>query len=451
MPETDFAALQFLPWVREGAAAQVGDGGTLQVAVKLNGADIIMPMRLMGPAAVTGIDPRQIIRMEPRPGTVDFTPYYFPAIEFDRPDFPWLFTPARPDTNERVRPWLCLVVVEKQPGVSIRFPQGGLLAGLEIRRPARPGQRIARPERIVGVGSGTSGRTLGRIHSRRGPHHRRAESLPPRVPAPTKADTDYLACVVPTFEGGRRAGLGLPMESADPLAPSWPSGEAALPELTLPVYHSWEFRAGPPVDFESLVRLLQARPLPEQAGKQDVWIGQAGSGLPRLAPDAPGGTLAMQGALTPVDALPGDWPERPRAAYQSQLRAVVNAPTDALEQGATDPVGAPPIYGRWHAGKSRVDLNDGQPAWLHELNLDPRHRAAAGLGAEVIRRDQEPLMAAAWEQVGEVQKANQLLQQAQVARSVSRSLLVRHFRPLPEKTLLQVRAGARQTARGCAA
>jgi hypothetical protein len=41
---------------------------------------------------------------------------------------------------------------------------------------------------------------------------------------------------------------------------------------------------------------------------------------------------------------------------------VVNSPADALDQGATDPVVAPPIYGRWHAGKSRVELSGGQIA-----------------------------------------------------------------------------------------
>src|SRR5690606_3957602 len=127
MPEIDFAALQFLPWVRQGAAAEIADGAAVQVEIRVNNAPVSMPMRLLGPGAVTGIDPKQVIRMEPRPGTVDFTPYNFPAIEFDRPDFPWLFTPAKADGNERIWPWLCLVVVRKQPGVRLQFQQGASL------------------------------------------------------------------------------------------------------------------------------------------------------------------------------------------------------------------------------------------------------------------------------------------------------------------------------------
>src|SRR5262245_45267483 len=138
MAEPDFAALRFLPWVRQGAAAEIADGAAVEVQLKVNDADVKMPMRLLGPGAVTGIDPKQVIRMEPRPGTVDFTPYNFPAIEFDRPDFPWLFTPAKGDGNDRIRPWLCLVVIRKQPGVSVRFSQGALLPVLEIKSPAQP-------------------------------------------------------------------------------------------------------------------------------------------------------------------------------------------------------------------------------------------------------------------------------------------------------------------------
>jgi hypothetical protein len=449
MAGTDFAALRYLPWVRQGAAAELADGGVVQVTLKVNGVDLPMPMRLIGPGAVTGMDPKQVIRMEPRPGTVDFTPFNFPAVEFDRPDFPWLFTPAKPDGNERVRPWLCLIVVRKQPGVSLRFQQGALLPMLEIKSPAKPRNELPDLEESwAWAHAQVAGRSAASSP---------ADGLadPPlnlsRLMCPRKlaADTDYIACVVPAFESGRRAALGLPDGPQD-LTPAWLSGDAAPPEITLPVFHQWEFRAGPPVDFESLVRLLEPRPLPQKAGKRDVWIGQAGAGLPAMPPDGPGAILTFEGALRAPDSRPGEWPDPPRSAFQTKLRAVLNSPADALDQGAVDPVVAPPIYGRWHAGRSRVELTGGQPPWLAELNLDPRPRAAAGLGAEVVRRDQESLMAAAWEQVGDIERANQLLRQAQVARSVTGSLHVRHFQRMPEATLLQVTAPAHSRLRAIA-
>jgi hypothetical protein len=442
MAETDFAALRFLPWVREGAASEIKDGGAIDVTFKVNGIDVTMPMRLLAPSAVTGIDPKQVIRMEPRPGTKDFTPYNFPAIEFDRPDFLWLFTPARPDGNERVQPWICLIVVRKQPGVELRFEQGALLPILEIKSPAQPARELPDLDQswawahaqIVGRSAATSpGESLS------DPALNLSRLVCPRKLEP---DVDYIACVTPTFAGGRDAGLGLPADGPGALNPAWLSGDRAPADVRLPVYHHWEFRTGPPVDFESLVRLLEARPLPEKAGKRDVWIGHAGLGLPQVPPEGQGAILTMQGALRPVNAQPGEWPETQRGAFQSKLREVLNAPADAIDAGAADPIVAPPIYGRWHAAKSRVELAGGNPPWLHELNLDPRHRAAAGLGAEVIRRDQESLMAAAWDQVGELEAANQLRRRAQVARSVSLSLHIRHFQSMSEKSLVALTAPA---------
>ena len=59
------------------------------------------------------------IRIQPRHLTTNFESNFFPLIEFDRPDFPWLFTPAKRGEGERLRPWMCLVVVRKRPTVTL--------------------------------------------------------------------------------------------------------------------------------------------------------------------------------------------------------------------------------------------------------------------------------------------------------------------------------------------
>ena len=60
-----------------------------------------------------GVDPQLIVRTDPRPNSSDVEPNYLPAIEFDPPDLPWLFTPASAGGNERLRPWLVLVCVDR--------------------------------------------------------------------------------------------------------------------------------------------------------------------------------------------------------------------------------------------------------------------------------------------------------------------------------------------------
>jgi hypothetical protein len=110
----------------------------LPVTLSINNVPIPQTVRLYGPANVKGIDPQQIERTEPKPGTNNFEPNYFPAVEFDRPDFHWLFTPAKADSQGRLRPWLCLIVVRKQAGVEISPSSGQSLPALTIKDPVKP-------------------------------------------------------------------------------------------------------------------------------------------------------------------------------------------------------------------------------------------------------------------------------------------------------------------------
>src|SRR5215203_562259 len=116
MADPTSANYVFLPWVRQGAASGIqtpdrspNQAGVVSVAVKLrvnntDDNDIDRQVRLYGPGDVTGIDPQQVVRTEPRHLAMDFEPNYFPAVEFDRPDFPWLLTPAKADASGILRP-----------------------------------------------------------------------------------------------------------------------------------------------------------------------------------------------------------------------------------------------------------------------------------------------------------------------------------------------------------
>ena len=71
------------------------------------------------------------------------------------------------------------------------------------------------------------------------PHLSLSRLVCPRILA---ANTDYIACVVPTFELGRKAGLGLPIAEADvvaanALAPAWTLTATAPLQVQLPVYY----------------------------------------------------------------------------------------------------------------------------------------------------------------------------------------------------------------------
>jgi hypothetical protein len=460
------ANVVFFPWVRQGAATVIPVVDTLgsnqravvdlQAGLAIDSISPVetvpTPVRLRGPADVVGIDPHEIVRMDPRPGTADFEPNYFAAIEFDRPDFPWLFTPARADASGRVRPWLCLVVVRAQAGVTLQSTADVALPVLEIGAPANPGEELpdlaeshlwvhaqaassagASAAELRATLAGDPGLSLSRL-------------LCPRLLAP---NTDYIACVVPTFEVGRKAGLGMTVTEAEltgsaGLQQAW-SLTPSPATVRLPVYHQWRFRTGEGGDFESLLRLLQPRTAPSGLGTRPIDIRQPGFQLPSTLPNGTPivypETIEITGALRPLDTFPPTWPVEAAAAFQQALAAIVNAPgITEVSNPAADPLLAPPLYGRWHAARSTA--TPGATPWFDELNLDPRYRCIAALGTRVIQEHQETLMAAAWEQAADLQPANQRLRQLQLGFVVSTRLHTRHFQALSDDAALRIVAPA---------
>lgn len=463
------ANLVFLPWMRAGAAAGIqtpdnpdnlpgkGPAGVVTVTTRLQVNDappIERQVRLYGPGDVTGIDPQQVIRTEPRHLSQDFEPNYFPAIEFDRPDFPWLFTPASASNDGRLRPWLCLVVVRKQEGVTLHTGRELLLPQLEIKDKAHPAQELPNLAEAWAwahaqvAGASLDDKALGRALGG-DPALTLSRLLCPRRLDPATA---YLACVVPAFDLGRKAGLGLPIGPDDEktLKPAWLSGDQAPTAITLPVYYHWEFQTGSGGDFEKLVGLLEPRALPTAAGKRPLDISQPGF---TIIPALPTPTiLDLEGALRVPEAQIVEWPPEAQGLFQRALAPLLNAPWQALKEGLPDdtqePLLGPPIYGCWQANQHTVALTPATPAalptppWLHELNLDPRYRAIAALGTQVVQAQQEQLMAAAWEQMGEIQRINQMKRQAQLARTVNGVYHTKHFANFSAERLLNVVAPA---------
>ncbi|HEV8333457.1 MAG TPA: hypothetical protein VGQ22_18680 [Steroidobacteraceae bacterium] len=451
----------FMPWVRQGAAAAINVADTLgsnmRGAVDLKATLAInsvpgdpITVRLRGPADVLGIDPNEIVRVDPKPNTTDFEPNYFPGIEFDRPDFPWLFTPAKPGENAKLRPWLCLVVVRQQEGVLLSSSADAPLPILNINGPAKPADEL--PDLVdswAWVHAQVAASSLAQTNPatlkddiRTQPERSLSRLLCPRILQP---NTDYVACVVPTFELGRRAGLGEEIKDTDltattALKPAWSLTPTAPTSVRLPVYYQWRFRTGEGGDFESLVRLLRAVPAPDNLGKRPMDISEPGFGLPATFPhDA---QLSLEGALRPLEKRDfAPWPDDAQEPFQTELAEIINAPGEALIiDPESDPLLAPPLYGQWHAARSTVTR--GAPPWFDELNLDPRHRSVAAFGTRVVQEHQEALMASAWEQAGDLQRANQRMRQLQLSLAAGTSLYARHFKNLSDDAMLRVSAPA---------
>jgi hypothetical protein len=391
----------------------------------------------------------------------DFEPNYFPLIEFDRADFPWLFTPAVPGADRRLQPWICLVVVPKERA-TLTAGADQPLPVLECPRRELPDLAQAWAWAHAQVLSGSAGAAEPLNHDalkqilKASPERTLSRLLCPRRLDP---NTAYYACVVPTYDLGRKAGLGEPLTPADEaaLSPAWSSAPGANERTRLPIYYHWEFSTGLAGDFESLARRLVPQPLPATVGLSPIDVSSPGWGMPELSPAAPGALLELGGALQTPETDLRPWPDGPRTSFQQALRGILDTPS-AQDPASSEPaVLAPPVYGQPYPSQPSVPAADQPPHWLGELNLDPRNRVAAGLGTLVIRYEQEQLMASAWDQLASQEQDNQRLKRAQLAETVGEALVDKHLRALqPEQFLqltgpVQAALGHRFTAAGLSA
>lgn len=433
------ATYALLPWVRRGVGAAVSDPALLElsaqrasveVAIGVTGVPDPLAHRLTlhGPGDVIGVEPREIVRLEPRRGTTDFEPNFFAHIEFDRPEFPWLFTPMAVGADNQLRPWCVLVVLDQDESTEVRagYPLPVVTAPV-AQLPdladsyAWAHAQVVTPEGTPGVDTIDDDERLNL-----------SRVICPRRLEPMRG---YRACLVPAFDDGVDAGLGRTIDREE-IGPAW--GENSPATVDLPVYHTWDFATGPSGDFETLVERLRARDLPDGVGRRSMYIGRAGLGLPDLEPDDDGAILPREGALRdPEGPDRAPMPEPPRTQVQSALRTLVNATAEGAGGDGPDPL-APPLYGRWPARHHTAPPDGDPPRWLGELNLDPRDRAAAAIGARAVQVHQDDLVHAAWEQLGDVERANRKLRLLQFSREVATSLHRRHTEPMDAGTFLQL-------------
>jgi hypothetical protein len=152
-----------------------------------------------------------------------------------------------------------------------------------------------------------------------------------------------------------------------------------------------------------------------------------------------GATLDLHGALDSLPPasgpLPDEWSAADQAAFQPALANVLNLAAPVTGNPADpDPVVVPPIYGRYHAAVTSVAVGAG--GWVNELNLDPRLRSAAGLGARVVTAERDSLMASAWRQIATVELANRILRHAQMVRAALQQTYLATFATASPATLL---------------
>jgi hypothetical protein len=379
--------LVFLPHVREGIVPTASAGARAQASVGVRlespgreARDVSRAMTLLGPGDVVAIESRQVLRVTPASGTRDAEPEFFPSIEFDAPDLPWTYSPVVP-AGTRVLPWITLIVVEATADVRIAPGLQGQ-SPLILRVPPAVASRelpdladrwawahaqvaCANTADVAQTLANHPDRTLSRL-------------LSPRRLLPFRG---YIACVVPAFLSGRIAGLGRDLGSEPRLVtghePAWSASDVPS---ELPVYYSWSFRTGEAGDFESLAQRLHASPPDASIPTTPLHL------------SLPNGDTTLTVDWEPPLRVRGQQASKTRrpAAAVTQIKSVLAASTPARRVLGPSYFGAP-----WTDGRPLSPLTQ----WAPELNLTPMSRAAASLGAEAVRGEQDALIAAVSDQL----------------------------------------------------
>jgi len=496
----EIGTYSFLPWLRQGISNQVeapaaadARRGTITVTLNVTGSGLTNPgdspvdkdIELYGPGDIIGIDSKAIVKTEPRNWITNFEPNYLPYIDFYDEDFPWRYTPSAPAGN-RLTPWLTLLVLTEEEFEDGQNMLDRPLPYLTLKGTTQAADVFPQEQdlwawahvhvnkNIIGSGddpiSTNESAFIGEFKNvlDDNPDLAYARLLCPRK---LSENTPYHAFLVPSFESGRLAGLGVDSSSvtgfnANTIAWATYPGRETQEANSFPYYYRWYFRTSTVGDFEYLVRLLKPKVADSRVGRRDIDVQDPGSNIDGITDARLEGILRLGGALqVPVACLNEDeaaeysnyehWFDSYPHVFQADLAAFINL-ADAYRSKTTadahadsgleiedeneddpDPLITPPLYGRWHALTSRL-LNeaDGSPApndenWVHELNLDPRWRSAANFGTEVIQQNQEVYMDAAWEQVGDVLDANRQLGWAKLAGFVSGILYQENIQPKP--------------------
>jgi hypothetical protein len=475
----EVARYQFQSWVRKGIATQIteqdvlgnpgaalppGERPTVPIGVSINATPLDpKPFALIGPADIIGIHRDMIVRSEPRDNIVNFEPNYLAFIEFYDEDFPWRCSPAKPD-GDRLRPWISLLVLKEGeftrddrrvplPVVTVkgkeplpRADETWMFAHAHLEQPI-PDDQLSSLEQYLKSLQQAIATDPDRLYSR---------LLSPRHLDP---DSTYYAFLVPTFEGGRLTGLGMPTRGVPAQKPAWDGSSG----VELPFYFDWSFRTGAEVDFESLVEIIEPRVLDEHIGIRSmdckapgfVLVDSQGrlqpggeAGLPAPNPDIQG----LEGALKTdrTVSVPENFTPN---AFQVELQLLVNlpetitadldAPSESDQDILNDPVVTLPFYGQNHARQHKTDevlLDVSKDGWYHDLNRDPRTRVPAGFGTRVIQKNQEKLMQRAWQQVQRVYDANRIVRGYKFTSEVALRYSKTFFMSVPAAHLIAATA-----------
>ncbi|MBK9014429.1 MAG: hypothetical protein IPM82_10250 [Saprospiraceae bacterium] len=267
--------------------------------------------------------------------------------------------------------------------------------------------------------------------------------------------TGYFAFVVPAFEVGRKAGLGIAIAENEPgTASSWADGQQEFP-----IYYEWYFSTSEAGDFETLVRRLVPRDMDSRVGIRNLDVQQPGFGVNDVHTQF---TDVEKGITHPLDVVGLEGalkapttrsiPLSADSDFEEKVEPIINLQFELSEEGgaapADDPTIAPPLYGQWHAMAKRLSIAAPDASWVNDLNKDPRWRTVGGMGTAVVQKNQEGFVRKAWQQIGDVLELNRKIQYTQLAMWVTQMVYDKHIKANVPERIFQLTAPVHAKVKG---
>lgn len=421
------ARYRFESWQRQGIGnATISNGGARpQIGLKIELAAINRGkssanrlFQIVGPGDIIGFNADMVIRTEPVNWNTNFPPNLFAHIELYDEDFPWRYSPESSDDQNNLCPWIFLIVLKESEFEFEEDPQNNI-----------PLPRIKNivTSNLPPVEEAYLWAHVQKIEVSTIPSDNNPDRIISRLVCPRKLEpnTAYYAFVVPTYEAGRRAGLG---QSEPEIFKSTTTeiidSTTKAKGDTFPFFYKWYFHTGNDMDFEYLASLLVPRQTDPLVGRKKMDCSRPGFGIPDSIA-ATGFTVYLETALRSPSASSLDPVDTTQLQhFENAIKLQLNLPQIINSV----PVVTPPFYGQKHLFERSLDPS--KETWIHQLNRDPANRAAAGLGVQVLRRYQDQYMKKAWEQVETIVEANKTINSAVGTLAICNAMYAKNFKPL---------------------
>ena len=434
----NFGKYTFTSWARRGVGNSISRDVNsvvraripLSITLSNDPTNPLTPaVELLGPSDVASFSRKTIVRTTPLDGDYGFEWNLLPYVEFYDEDFLWRYTPDAPDGNKNLSPWLALVVLKEGEFTELAS-QSGALPAIRLQTAALPkvadGHLWAHMH--TGEHAGVTAKTTALdliLKQMNDSVKRDPDGFTCRLMSPRRLEprTFYHAFVIPAYESGRLAGLGEAFSTIDARQLAWTDINRPA-TLDFPIYHRWTFGTTE-VSFEELVSRFKTASANPEVGIRPMDTRQAGYIKAKTTTNESVGTtapsvLGLEGALKSPATVSTVYPsnkstERLLDKFQGDIMDLLNlydanTTTYGVAKMDGDPVLTIPLYGQTYLPNTTppvplVQLSIEGNNWYSAINFDPRNRVAAGLGTQVVQKNQEDLMQSAWEQLEVLKKA----------------------------------------------